>query len=142
MSEPERTSNSEWPTWKCALFTGSICAIPLSLPIVVYPVAGLSILAGLLLLFVGLLKFFGTGFVVEGGCLVIILAVLLFTSSPGLFTWLYGEGVAPDPGPATLVSLVVLAAMGVVFVWFGLSLVRDLRRLSAQAERPKKPEDK
>ncbi len=91
MSEPERTSNSEWPMWKCALFTGSICAIPLSLPILVYPVAGLSILAGLILLFVGLLKFFGTGFVVEGGCLVIILAVLLFTASPGLFIWLYGR---------------------------------------------------
>ena len=82
-------------------------------------------LAILILVYLGLVKLFGTSFVVEGGCLVIILAVLLFTVSPGFFTWLYGpEGGVPGPYP---VSLVVLAALGVVFVWLGLSVVRDIR---------------
>ena len=100
-------------------------------------------LAILILLYVGLVKLFGTGFVVEGGCIVIIPAVLISTISPVFFASLYGtpEGVIPDPNP---VSLVVLAALVVVFVWFGLSVVRDVRndsRLRRLYEEAEKPED-
>ena len=104
-----------------------MCAIPLALPIVEYPAVGFSMLAALILLFWGLLKLFGTGFVVEGGCIVMIIAVLILTISPAYYASLYGtpEDVIPDANP---VAAVVLAALVVVFLSLGFSLVRDIRR--------------
>jgi hypothetical protein len=46
--------------------------------------------------------------------------------------------------PRLCISLVVLAALVVVFVWFGLSVVRDVRndsRLRRLYEEAEKPED-
>ena len=104
-----------------------MCAIPLALPIVEYPAVGFSMLAALTLLFWGLVKLFGTGFVVEGGCIVMIIAVLILTISPAYYASLYGtpEDVIPDANP---VAVLVLLALVVVFLSLGFSLVRDIRR--------------
>ena len=102
-----------------------MCAIPLALPIVEYPAVGFSMLAALTLLFWGLVKLF-TG-VVEGGCIVMIIAVLILTISPSYYASLYGtpEGVIPELNP---VAVLVLLALVVVFLSLSFSLVRDIRR--------------
>ena len=96
-------------------------------------------LAILILLFLGLVKMYGPGFVVEGGCFVLILSVIFFLVTPWFYTWLYDPptGRVEDP-PWDL--LLILAAVGVGVV--GVSVVaaychlqdRRLRRLYEEAD--------
>jgi len=95
VNEREGTSdNSEWPTWKCAVLTGALCALPLLLPFLKYPVAVFAIWAILLLVYLGLVKMFGPGFVVQGAIIVLLLSIFFFLVSPRLFNWYYEQEVS------------------------------------------------
>jgi hypothetical protein len=74
MEENDRES-VEWPLWKCAALTSFLCGIPLLL------FAGITVLSvvvwgALVLVYVCLVRLFGSGFVVQGAIVVIILAIL------------------------------------------------------------------
>ena len=75
---------SGWPTWKCAALTGTLCAIPLLLPALVHPVAVIAVWLTLVALYLGLVKMFGPGFVVQGAVIVLLLSILVFLVSPRL----------------------------------------------------------
>ncbi len=92
MNERERTSdNSEWPTWKCAVLTGVLCAIPLLLPFLKHPITVFAVWVILLLVYLGLVKMFGSVFVVEGAIIVLLLAIFFFLLSPRFFNWFYEQ---------------------------------------------------
>ena len=123
MSEPDRTSDNSGKTpWNWILVTGALCAIPILPSAGGYPVVGFSMLAIVILAYWALVKVYGDGFVVEGGCLAIILAVSLFTAAPWFVTWLYDppEGRVEAP---PLVPLLILAVMGAYFVVMSVGFV-------------------
>jgi hypothetical protein len=80
--EYEESDTAEWPTWKCAALTGALCALPLVLPFLVYPMAVSAVWVTLILIYVGLVKLFGPGFVVQGAILVLILSIFFLVLSP------------------------------------------------------------
>ena len=83
MDDLEETSDStEWPTWKCAALTGALCGVLLLLPFLKYPIAVLAVWVTLLLIYLGLVKFFGSGFVIEGAIIVLVLSILFLALSP------------------------------------------------------------
>ena len=71
-----------WPTWKCAALTGALCSVPLALPFLASPLVTFAAWLILLAIYLALVKMFGPGFVVAGGVIVLILAVLFFLLSP------------------------------------------------------------
>lgn len=79
--EYEESDIAEWPTWKCAALTGALCALPLVLPFLVYPMAVFAVWVTLILIYMGLVKLFGPGFVVQGAIFVLILSILFFLLS-------------------------------------------------------------
>ncbi len=81
------SDDSEWPTWKCAALTGALCAILLLLPFLKYPIAVFAVWVTLILIYLGLVKFFGSGFVIHGAIIVLILSILFLALSPRLFSW-------------------------------------------------------
>jgi hypothetical protein len=95
VNERKRISDkSEWSTWKCAVLTGALCAIPLLLPFLKHPVAVFAVWVILLLAYLGLVKMFGSGFVVAGAIIVVLFAILFFLLSPWFFSWYYEKEVS------------------------------------------------
>ena len=95
MNERERAlDNSEWPTWKCAVLTGALCAIPLALPFLLHPVTVFLVWVILLLVYLGLVKMFGSGFVVAGAIIALLLSTFFFLLGPRLFNWYDEQGVS------------------------------------------------
>ncbi len=97
MGEREKESdNFEWFTWKCVVLTGALCAIPLLLPFLKYPIAVSAVWVSLLLIYLGLVKLLGSGFVVAGAIIVLVLSIFLFLLSPRFFSWYYGQEVSSE----------------------------------------------
>ncbi len=74
MKEADRT-NGEWPLWKCATLTAILCGIPLLF------FAGMTLGSGIvwvacILVFLGIVRLYGSGHVIVGGLLAIIIAVI------------------------------------------------------------------
>ncbi len=70
-----------WPTWKCAVLTAALCAIPLLPPFLSHPVIAFGVWVTLILVYVGLVKSFGEGHVIEAALIVLILAALFLIAS-------------------------------------------------------------
>ncbi len=64
--EHEELDSKEWPTWKCAAMTGALCGVPLLLPLLAFPLPTLAAWATLILLYLGMIKVWGAGFVIHG----------------------------------------------------------------------------
>lgn len=97
MGEREKESvNSEWATWKCVALTGALCSIPLFFPFLKYPIAVSVVWVTLILIYLGLVKFFGSGFVVAGAIIVLLLSIFMFLLSPRFFSWYYEPDVSSE----------------------------------------------
>lgn len=70
-------NGKEWPLWKCATLTAALCGVSLVPMIITFPAAGLLTLIVLTGLYLGFVRLFGDGHVVEGAILVLILAVVV-----------------------------------------------------------------
>ncbi len=77
--EHEESDAKEWSTWQSAAFIGALCAIPLLLPLfLLSPIETLVFWATSVLLYLGMIKIWGPGFVVEALLILIILSILFF----------------------------------------------------------------
>ena len=74
MEESDRESG-EWPLWKCAALTSVLCGIPL-LFFAGVTVVSVIIWGACILVFLGIIRLYGSGHVVIGALFVIILATI------------------------------------------------------------------
>jgi len=83
MKTPENDSR-EWGKGRCMVLTGAMCAVALGPLLLSQTVVGLVALAILILIYYGLLRIFGDGFVIEGAIIVLIMAVLTMLMMPAV----------------------------------------------------------
>jgi len=70
-------NQKEWSKGKCILLTSGLCTVALIPLFITQPLIGLTALGTLILVYAVSLGIFGKGFVVEGGVLVVIVAILI-----------------------------------------------------------------
>ncbi len=73
--EENDSESVEWPLWKCATLTAFVCGIPL-LSLAGVTVVSVILWGALVLAYLCLAHIFGSGFVVHGAILVVILAII------------------------------------------------------------------
>lgn len=83
MTHPNGTTN-QWGKGKCVALTAGLCALFLLPLLISKPLLGLCALGLATCVYLGLLKIFGDGFVIEGAILVVIMAILLTLLLPAL----------------------------------------------------------
>ncbi len=94
-----------WGKGKCTALIAGICSVVLSPLLLSRPLLGLCALGLVTLLYFGLLRIFGDGFVVEGAVLVVIMSILVSLLVPALMRARERAANKPriiEPGPAPL----------------------------------------
>lgn len=86
-----------WPTWKCAVLTAALCAIPLLPPLLSHPISAIGAWVTLIMVYVGLVRLSGKGHVIEAAIIVLILAVLFQIVSAKILRRNDGRKIALEP---------------------------------------------
>ncbi|HNW91305.1 MAG TPA: hypothetical protein PKM88_00145, partial [bacterium] len=71
----------EWPIWKCTALTVMLCGAPVFASPLGFSIISVLIWMLLIIIYAGILKVFGSSFVIEGAIIVLVIATLVFAGA-------------------------------------------------------------